>query len=65
MHEYYRKNSPKLKKAMNGFLKPIAGELEMKSSKSYTSQRSGSTMRKTCWSIFLISAEMLSAVQRI
>ena len=37
MHEYYRKNSPKLKKAMNGFLKPIAGELEMKSSKSYTS----------------------------
>ena len=33
MHEYYRKNAPKLKKAMNGFLKPIARELEQLSGK--------------------------------
>ena len=33
MHEYYRKNAPKLKKGMNGFLKLIAGELEEKSGK--------------------------------
>ena len=37
MHEYYRKNLPKLNKAMNGFLKPIAGELEIKSGKPYAS----------------------------
>ena len=31
MNEYYRKNAPKLKKGMNGFLKLIAGEqLQMK-----------------------------------
>ena len=35
MHEYYRKNAPKLKKAMNGFLKPIAAELERCSGKDY------------------------------
>lgn len=35
MHEYYRKNAPKLQKAMNGFLKPIAEELEQYSAKSY------------------------------
>ena len=28
MHEYYAKNAQKLKKAMNGFLKPITSELE-------------------------------------
>ena len=35
MHEYYVKNAPKLKKAMNSLLKPVAGELEKKSGKSY------------------------------
>jgi len=35
MHEYYARKAPKLKKAMNGLLKPIAGELEKKSGKSY------------------------------
>ena len=35
MHEYYRKNAPKLKKGMNGFLMLIAGELEEKSGKPY------------------------------
>lgn len=35
MHAYYRKNAPKLKKAMNGLLKPIAEELEQYSAKSY------------------------------
>ena len=35
MHEYYQKKVPKLKKAMNGFLKPIAAELEEKSGKDY------------------------------
>lgn len=36
MHEYYRQNAPKIKKAMNGFLKPIAKELEQLSGKSYS-----------------------------
>ena len=36
MHEYYRKNAPKLKKSMNGFLKPITKELEERSGKSYS-----------------------------
>lgn len=35
MHEYYAKKAPKLKKEMNILLKPIAGELEKKSGKSY------------------------------
>ena len=35
MHEYYQKKAPKLKKAMNGFLKPIAKELEQHSGKPY------------------------------
>lgn len=35
MHAYYRKNAAKLKKAMNGLLKPIAEELEQYSAKSY------------------------------
>ena len=35
MHEYYAKNAPKLKKAMNGFFKPITSELEQHSGKSY------------------------------
>ncbi|MDO4803960.1 MAG: L-2-amino-thiazoline-4-carboxylic acid hydrolase [Lachnospiraceae bacterium] len=35
MHEYYARKAPKLKKAMNGFLKPIASELEQRSGKSY------------------------------
>ena len=35
MHEYYAKNAPKPKKAMGKLLKPIAGELEKKSGKSY------------------------------
>ena len=35
MHEYYRKNAPKLKKAMDGLLKPIASELERRSGRSY------------------------------
>ena len=36
MHEYYRKKAPKLKKAMNGFMKLIAKELEKHSGKSYS-----------------------------
>lgn len=36
MHEYYRKNAGKLKKAMGGFLAPIAGELEEHTGKAYT-----------------------------
>lgn len=35
MHEYYAKNRPKLKKAMNSLLKPIAGELKKTSGKAY------------------------------
>ena len=35
MHEYYEKKAPKLKKAMNSLLKPIAGELEQASGKDY------------------------------
>ena len=35
MHEYYRKNAQKFKKAMNGFLKPVAGELAQYSGKTY------------------------------
>lgn len=35
MHEYYQRKAPKLKKSMNGFLQPIASELEQYSSKSY------------------------------
>lgn len=35
MHEYYRKNARKFKKAMNGFLKPAAMELELKTGKKY------------------------------
>ncbi len=36
MHEYYRQNAPKFKKAMNGFLKTISKELEQNSGKSYS-----------------------------
>ena len=36
MHEYYAKKAPKLKKAMNGLLKPISGELEKHSGKPYS-----------------------------
>ncbi|MBP3735884.1 MAG: L-2-amino-thiazoline-4-carboxylic acid hydrolase [Lachnospiraceae bacterium] len=35
MHEYYAKKAPKLKKAMNSLLRPVAGELEKCSGKSY------------------------------
>ena len=35
MHEYYAKKAPKMKKAMDKLLKPIAGEMEEKSGKSY------------------------------
>ncbi len=35
MHEYYRRNAPKLRKAMNGLLKPVAQELEQHSGKSF------------------------------
>ncbi len=35
MHEYYVKKAPKLKKAMNSLLRPVAGELEKCSGKSY------------------------------
>ena len=35
MHEYYAKKAPKLKKAMNGLLKPISYELEKHSKKAY------------------------------
>lgn len=35
MHEYYRKNMPKFRKAMNSLLKPIAPELEQHCSKEY------------------------------
>ncbi len=35
MHEYYTRKAPKLKKTMNGFLKPIAEELESNSGKTY------------------------------
>ncbi len=37
MHEYYAKNAPKLKKAMNGYLKPVTAELEQLSGSSYAS----------------------------
>ncbi|MBR0408583.1 MAG: L-2-amino-thiazoline-4-carboxylic acid hydrolase [Clostridia bacterium] len=36
MHEYYAKKAPKLKKAMNSFLKPISSELEKYSGKAYS-----------------------------
>ena len=35
MHEYYAKKTSKLKKAMNGLLKPISGELNKYSGKPY------------------------------
>ncbi len=35
MHEYYKQNAPKFKKAMNGLLKPVAKELERYRGKSY------------------------------
>ena len=35
MHEYYAKKAPKLKKEMNGLLKPISGELNKYSGKPY------------------------------
>jgi len=35
MHEYYARKAPKLKKAMKSLLKPIAGELEKQSGKSF------------------------------
>ncbi len=35
MHEYYKQNVPKFKKAMNGLLKPVTKELERYSGKSY------------------------------
>ena len=35
MHEYYAKNAPKLKNAMNDYLKPITTELEQRSGKTY------------------------------
>lgn len=36
MHAYYAKKAPKLKKAMNGLLKPIAPELEQAAGKPYS-----------------------------
>ncbi len=36
MHEYYQKNRKKLKKAMDGYLKLISGELQQKSEKDYS-----------------------------
>ena len=36
MHGYYAKKAPKLKKAMNGLLKPISGELEKHSGKPFS-----------------------------
>ena len=36
MHEYYKQNAPKFKKAMNSLLKPITKELEQLSGKAYT-----------------------------
>lgn len=36
MHEYYAKKTTKLKKAMNGLLKPVSEELEKYSGKSYS-----------------------------
>ena len=35
MHEYYAKNSPKLKQAMKSLLKPVAAELEKMSGMSF------------------------------
>ena len=35
MHEYYAKKAPKLRKAMNGLLKPISAELEKYSNKPF------------------------------
>ncbi len=35
MHEYYRKNAPKFHKALNGFLKPIAAELELHTGRDF------------------------------
>lgn len=36
MHEYYAKKAPKLRKAMNGLLKPISAELEKYSNKPFS-----------------------------
>ncbi len=35
MHEYYRKNAPKFRKAMNGLLRPVSKELEARTGKPY------------------------------
>ena len=35
MHEYYAKNKQKLKKTMNGYLKPVAKEIEDRTGKPY------------------------------
>ncbi len=41
MHEYYAKKTSKLKKAMNGLLKPISGELNKYSGKPYAEWNTG------------------------
>ena len=35
MHEYYRKNAPKFHKALKGFLKPVAAELELHTGRDF------------------------------
>ena len=67
MHEYYAKKAPKLKKAMNGLLKPISGELEKHSGKLYSAVLSEiwEHYEKTCWRTSLILAGMMSAVRAI
>ena len=58
MHEYYAKKAPKLKKAMNSFLKPISSELEKYSGKAYSLIFSEiwEHYEKICWRTFPTSA---------
>ena len=70
MHEYYAKKTSKLKKAMNGLLKPISGELNKYSGKPYADVFSEiwehyKNIRIICWKTSLISAGITSAERAI
>lgn len=67
MHEYYAKKASKLKKAMNGLLKPISGELEKYSAKPYADVFSEiwEHYEKICWRTSPISAGKKSAERAI
>ena len=61
MHEFYRRKAPKLKKAMNGLLKPVSAELEEHSKKPFIAlfEEIWDHYEKICWRTFRISAGML------